>query len=110
MGALINRHHWLDLHELRELSKVRSSETGDGVPARRAREASLAAAVLVVALGDVIECGGVGGGDLIEPGVEEAERGLALRPANLVEERNDGREGGGRGRGATDDLDLAALL
>lgn len=108
------------VRRLRHLAEVRGAEAGDGVPAlgripasirhdgatiRSAIEATLAITAGTTAQGDIVEGIVVG----VQPGVEEAKRGLSLFDAGVVEQGNDAGEGRGRGRG-TVDLGQATLF
>eukprot|EP01136_Pigoraptor_vietnamica_P019777 Opistho-1_new@67815 len=87
-----------------ELRVVGRAEASDGVPAGGRVEAVLLA-VVVAALGNVVERLGV----LVEEGVEEAERALALLHAEVVQEANNAGKHGRRRRRARNQLDVAIL-
>ena len=64
---------------------------------------------MVVTLGDVEEGGGVLRSRLIDPGVQESKGGLSVLEADVVQERDNCSEGGGRGGGATDRSPASSL-
>ena len=86
-----------------ELLEVGGTEAGDGVPALLGGEA-VGVAAGVGAGRDVVERGLAG---RVEEGVEEPEGALARCDEAVVEERDDGRERGGRRGRAGDALDVA---
>ena len=83
-----------------ELSKVRSAETSDGIPALLRRE-TIGVAARVGTRRDVVEgCNAVG----VQERVEEAERALARCNKPVVDKRDDGRERGRCAGGTIDPL------
>ncbi|GMG07457.1 unnamed protein product [Aspergillus oryzae] len=100
--------------KLLELGEIGSSETSDGIPAlssvpasvrhdgttvRGAAEASATGAANASTEGDILQTLAAG---LVQPGVQEAESGLAGAETGIVQESDDGAEGRGGGGGAVE--------
>jgi len=103
-----------DLDGGQEVLVAGRANSGDGVPSGsgvEASESAVGAAVRedVVTLGHIVESGRVGLGGLVDPWVKETKGGFSGVEALLVQERNDGSEGGGRGGGSTNGLDASLL-
>jgi len=95
------------LHEGGENGVVGGSNTSDGIVSLGAEESRFlsdfaASSVDVVSIGDIEEGVGVGGSGLINEGVQESKGGVSIVESDVVEEREDGREGRSRGGGSSD--------
>mmetsp|Transcript_13958 Transcript_13958/g.55076 ORF Transcript_13958/g.55076 Transcript_13958/m.55076 type:complete len:316 (+) Transcript_13958:38-985(+) len=99
--------------EADQLLKVRRAKSSHGIPAGLRREAVFAVggvaisgrldvAVVVDARDNVLEGTGVGGGPLVESGVDEAQRRLAGVQEGVVDQRKDARRNRTRSRRASD--------
>lgn len=87
------------LDERLQLAEVGNTKTGSGVPSSLGGESSLVATDIVVSAGDVSETVLAG---LVQPGVQETKRSLAIVDEVVVENGNDGSGGGSGGAGTTE--------